>query len=524
MNVDRESEEAETGTEETREELRLPRSAMSAALFRFSFVLLYHSARSALQPPLLASFSVLESFVPMSLLRTPVAPASVDAEKAKLSSELLYLMESNGIPSEVAAKFGELGYTDVQTFAHLEEEATPFKEALKTDLTLHASDGPQHRALTAKIVATWTSARHHSDREQKEQAEQRAIDMPKHLPKGKHLAMQKIYTSVHKKLPASELPAPSYLDWRLDQIESGELAAESLAEVINKDEAPAEEWANARIGGDGSFRFVRSRGKGRAPTGPEELRRKVKLMAVAWEMVRLNFADRGYLQGLSSEDWSSHVDYILGDQIHGAKISDSTKTITYSPPWNIVLEYEFRVRQNALELVNDGGISLAKALVAARKDTDLRQQHFITPISLSAGAEAAKSAVSSALVDPSKGSKRQAQPDWPAPPPTRQAGEAVWPPVSYDQSMKGRGKGKTKSKGKVLQGKGKEPKGPSTAPKSGWRVGESNIAPDGRRKCYGFNSKGGCKKANCDYAHVCQVCNGKHSVQVCPRRPAGLFQ
>ena len=51
---------------------------------------------------------------------------------------------------------------------------------------------------------------------------------------------------------------------------------------------------------------------------------------------------------------------------------------------------EFRLREAAMLLVNTKGKTIHDALVLARADDALRQEYFVTPTALAAGAEAAR--------------------------------------------------------------------------------------------------------------------------------------
>ena len=43
--------------------------------------------------------------------------------------------------------------------------------------------------------------------------------------------------------------------------------------------------------------------------------------------------------------------------------------------------------------------------------------------------------------------------------------------------------------------------------------GKSATTADGRKKYFNFNKAGSCQKKHCDFAHACQHCFRKHSLQ-----------
>ena len=442
----------------------------------------------------------------MSLLSAPVADNQVKDALSTMGSELTYLLEAANIPEDIIAKIGSIGYTDIDTFAHMESDAKAVRIVLKDDISLDPAVSPAHRAMTARLVAAWETAGRRSAKQKEEEAAQRVGDLPRHLPKGKHLELLRAYQSAHKELKDKECPAPSYLEWRFEQVEDGELKAESFSEVISKEDAIDEDWGGAKVGADGSIKLIKSRSTGKAPENPEQLRAKLRLMGVAWEFVRLKFPARGYLRGLTCTDWTDYTEWLLGEDVYGNVVKDATGSMVYRPSWATLLELDFRVRRRAYHLVNDGAMNLAGALVTAREDTSIFQKYFLTPVALAAGAEAARAAA-----------KRPADPSWTSgsvPPNLRpvegsQAEPAAFvPPASKGKGKQSKGKGKGKNNKK---GGGKQQGGAS------WRANESTVTPDGRMKCFKFQ-KGKCP-GNCGKVHTCLVCNGKHPVTKCPQRP-----
>ena len=309
----------------------------------------------------------------MSLLDNPLAPAAEAEAISKMGSELVLLLESAKVPTDVIAKLGELGYSDMDTFSHMECDPKGVRTLLKEDVGLDPAKSTQHRSMTARVLAAWDSAQKRSSKMREEDAAQRAGDLPRHMPKSKHLELTRAYKSAHRELKDRERPAPAYLDWRYEQVEEGELKAESLSEVIHTEEAKDDEWGGTRVNPDGTIRLMKARSTGKTPDNPEGLREKIELMGVAWEYVRLRFPGKPYLQGLVAQDWTDHVKWLLSEDVYAYTVKDSTGTLSYRPSWATVLELDYRVRRRAYGLVNDDGATLAAALKRAREDTALFQ-------------------------------------------------------------------------------------------------------------------------------------------------------
>ena len=125
-----------------------------------------------------------------------------------------------------------------------------------------------------------------------------------------------------------------------------------------------------------------------------------------------------------------------------------------------MLRYEYKLRKEAFRLVNEDK-TLQEALLAVTKDSELKEVHFVTPLTLTS------------MPMPSKWTRRG------------EKGEKG-----------GKGKDHKGGKGKGKQGKGEE-KGAFRGLQLVWRT------PDGKDICFAYNNQG-CP-GNCGRAHVCRV-------------------
>ena len=87
-------------------------------------------------------------------------------------------------------------------------------------------------------------------------------------------------------LSPSELPAKSFLEWRIAQVDDGEFLTESLADIASQQEegALAEETTAdfVREGSKAVVRMRRVRARSAMPQTTEQLRHKYRLLAVHW--------------------------------------------------------------------------------------------------------------------------------------------------------------------------------------------------------------------------------------------------
>ena len=82
----------------------------------------------------------------MSLLAHPLADDAAEQAIGTMSSELVYLLESAQVPRDIIAKLGELGYTDMDTFSHMEVNPRGVRTILKDDVGLDPAGGAGHRS------------------------------------------------------------------------------------------------------------------------------------------------------------------------------------------------------------------------------------------------------------------------------------------------------------------------------------------------------------------------------------------
>ena len=131
---------------------------------------------------------------------------------------------------------------------------------------------------------------------------------------------------------------------------------------------------------------------------------------------------------------------------------------------------------------SDPQITMAVALRKARADQELKEEHFLTPLGLSAGAEAAFAAASSSRTRPGRS---------PAP-------RSKTPPVSARQKKRMRAEAKKAAKSEAPVPITKAPVGQDrTKDKGGDKLKTG--------KCFKFN-RGNCKVKGCKWSHTCSVC------------------
>ena len=190
------------------------------------------------------------------------------------------------------------------------------------------------------------------------------------------------------------------------------------------------------------------------PTGPEQLRMRLTVMANTLIMMRMKHTARNELKDITPAFFEKYKDYLLGDYVYGLRASDDYGGMI--PPWTLVLSYEHATRKHCYKTMAQQGLPFMLALEKSWKDATVKERHLTTPLALYA--KRGYTATSTATPDATTG-----------------------------KGSKGKGKGKFKGK-----------KGHARTPAN-------------KPICFRYNSKGGCKKkAKCHFKHVCTLCFGNH--------------
>jgi len=391
-----------------------------------------------------------------------------------------------------------------------------FRDWLKADLGLSPTTSIGDRVAVAKLAEAWEAAKQRSVTSRKIEAEARATGQSREMLKGTHLALRRACARVHGPVEDRRCPGRAYLEARLEQLDDGELEAELLSKVttvaLEQESVATSVGAGVDVRRDGLLHVVKGKRTAPLPTGAEQYRAVIKIMALHWEMVHLKGAGRAILQDYKVAVFDAHVDYILGDEC--MLIAEANPTMCVAPSWDLLMKYEYEVRKLAIRRVNEGGCTLAEGMAQARASIPHRTSYFITPLAMPASRMPVSAGPASVPrpVQEARGSKRSAE----------DAFEPRTGGSSGGGSAPGAGKG---GKG----GKGSKGKAPTPddikklSPRSAYRLirnapsrfGVTFKAADGKPRCHNFQA-GLCTNASCSYSHTCVRCGGAHGASRCP--------
>jgi hypothetical protein len=404
------------------------------------------------------------------------------------SSELKYLLMNAGVSGSTQAKFFHVHITTMELFAMIAEKDTELKSILKTEMGLDPDSSLAARVEVAKVVVAHNKAKVRFTEASKYEGEMSARQMPKPLARPEYLAMKEAWEKKWWKLEEVDTPSRQFVEKRAEELENGEMRAEQLTTVLNREQDEDEDYLTPIFDTKGQMKVKKSTGTVEAPANPEELRRRIALSFTALMFLALRHTNREFLQSVTPQLAHRYCEYLLGEHVWCMVAKDASGQTISAPHFALVLSYEMAIRKKAYRWMADGEGSFAECLEKAWKDSTVKERNFTTPMAMSAA--------SGTHVEVVYGSPMKEK---------DQAG----------RGNKGTGKGKGKGRGKAskVKGSGKRDKG-----KKGGSAGSkcASHTPDGEAICYGYNNeKVRCGK-KCWFLHVCGSCFGKHPMYQCP--------
>ena len=385
-------------------------------------------------------------------------------------ADLSFLFSENEVEVELQYKIVFGGYKTLRRFVGFAESRASFRADAAAAFTL--ADDPAGKLQMAILVSMWAMAHEQLAREMQVRAETKALRQPRPISQQESLAMRRAIELQNGKLGDHEVPSMAYISDKLEELELNNPQASPMDEILSLDDLE-EQAIQPNFDSGGRLLIVRKKTKVRMPSGPEELRLRLRVEAHLWLFLAAKYANKVWLDGLSMATFFKYTEFILGKEV---MLLDPDNPIAgSSPEWTVLLAFEHRCRKHAFALVREEGTPLVEALAAACKDVQLKNLHFMSPLLLR-----------------SRNKKRD------DPPPPRDPN--LPPRLTKKQrrekalAAKGAGKGDGGKGGKGARGKG-------------GGKGDSDLAsetPDGRKICYGYNKPSGCTRPNCDMVHVCR--------------------
>ena len=408
---------------------------------------------------------------------------------AAISTELRFIWSEREVPDNLQILIGDAGYRTLGLFGSMVDTAPELRTALGRDFGLDpaengilADESRLRRATIARVVDSWGAAKRMTTERDKAAAESKANKAPFTLDRGHHIMLRQRFQTQFGTRLDSAYPCNAMIERRLEEIEEGEPKPDLMTDVISA-EAAVDDLVGSVLDKDGVWRTRKSSKSIPLPVDSEDLRARMKLIGISYQIASYKHLSRAWLSTTSPDLWLTHVDYIMSEEVAGLCIRVQDQNVT--PPWSTILEYEFQIRKLALKRVVYDGLDISAALEFARKDALTKQWYFETPTSVNASI-------------------------------SRKRGAGGGDQGNEQKKGKGRGKaGKGKNAGEKaaekVAGKGRGKKGGKH---------KHSHTPDGRMICFRFQT-GGCTGKGCTYVHICSNCLGSHSLKDCPTLDTG---
>ena len=410
--------------------------------------------------------------------------------QTNVAADLTYIWEQMGVTLDHQYELGQ-NYANVALFGALADTRADARTALGRDLGIDPAANPASRARLAAIVAAWQQAADAAEKERSVKAEARVMGLPKPLLQTERHAMRAAVERTAGRMEEKDEPSPDYVAVKLEEVEAGDLTASMLDEVCSvRDDSHGQLQSN--LDSTGRIRITKEKKKAKMPVNSEELRSKLKLEGNMLLMLTARFRNKTWFQGLTATVFQKYLDYVLGEKIYQLQISKgdgSAQTIWSNPSWDLVLSFEHKLRKEVYRRASREGRALVATLEDVISDANLKETHFVTPLTLELS--------------------RRSQPSHPA-------GGATSASSNYDKwRTTATQRAGPKGGGGKSQGKGTRKGKLGANSRAGFVY---STTPDGRQICYAFNNAK-CDGKSCNRVHVCQFClDPGHNRHACTQR------
>ena len=78
-----------------------------------------------------------------------------------------------------------------------------------------------------------------------------------------------------------------------------------------------------------------------APKGPEELRKRLAVVAHSYLLAQIKYPQKAMLRDLRPQHFCKYMDLLLGEHVLGLKARDPEGNVVATPEFSLVLSYEY---------------------------------------------------------------------------------------------------------------------------------------------------------------------------------------
>ena len=286
---------------------------------------------------------------PFDQFTTPGSEERVSEFVKLLRDDLAFLLDERDVELQVQAAISYLNYRSINRFAFIGRNVESVMEFCRDDLGLPRNAAG--RAMTSAVCDAWEAAQKRKRARDDQEAEAATGKLSRTSLDGDHVLLRKaLFKRFFNDFPLEneEVPAGSYIDTRLIEVERGELLAESLEYVLSVEDSgeggPDVEWVSEPNHFTGKATIRKVAKKVPLPENTEDLRRVYKLMALHWVMVALKQPSRAYLNGVHPGSLDPHLAWLMGKDVLKLQCKVNGLVVAMAP-WDLFLSFELELRK-----------------------------------------------------------------------------------------------------------------------------------------------------------------------------------
>lgn len=264
--------------------------------------------------------------------------------KAAANSELLSLFSAEGVDEEIQLKFFHIQITSISRFAVLARDTDDLLKLLKEEFEVDSASSLANRIKCGNVQVAWQRASVRQEKSAELEGELTSKHMARPLNSSEYLAMKDAFQKKWWPLEDKQLPARSFMEFRIDELEVQDFRAESLGKVISRDE-DGEPNMQSYFDPAGRLQLKKGAIEVPMPSNQEQLRYRLKLWSTAMIMLGMRNSNRAVLQGMCPQDTEDYVTYLLGEFCFGMTGLNAEGYSIAAPSWPQLLVYEFQVRK-----------------------------------------------------------------------------------------------------------------------------------------------------------------------------------
>ena len=453
---------------------------------------------------------------------------------AQLDARFHSMLSNLDCHENTLARLGELRITNISALTTLVDDRAELRVFLKDALGLDPVKGYQFTLEAGKVVMAWEQANKRTEVENKRDAERRAADLPPQLTGEDVVLLKKQFEKNFNKnrvITKAQTPSKSYLELKVGHAESM-WQAEKLMEVTSLAQEERHKMKNSNEKSmavdevNCSFKIITKPFGVPMPTDSEGLRARLKLMGNAFMFLRLKLPQKGVLSTCTPEVWSHYTEFLFGDEVWNfATIGESGQPVA-CPHQGIVMAYDQAIRESVASLMSEGK-DMEAAFDLAMGNISLRQTAFLSNFNIENGSSRCRALSAPGFRDihgslPT-GTKRKLEDGEPTTRLTKgqkkaraKAKAGATAQLALKDLKRSGGGGRDRKRTSQGQAQAILDKvntgGPGGGKDKGSGKGKLKIRTAANVPiCFAFNNGEACKSIPCNFAHVCQVCEGDHA-------------